>query len=159
LRLPISVSALVGWAVSVLAVAWAPMVIGGSEFLRSCLYLSFANVFGMVLCRLLESRERELFHQRRRTEAARLEARERQAAAEEADRQKTRLIAAVSHDLRQPMAAAVAHLDVARSRLQADDLERAREPAERAEAALTMLGTTLDHLLTAARYDSGTVEL
>ncbi|MFN8837901.1 MAG: ATP-binding protein [Burkholderiales bacterium] len=159
LRLPIAVSALVGWAVSVLAVAWAPMVIGGSEFLRSCLYLSFANVFGMVLCRLLESRERELFHQRRRTEAARLEARERQAAAEEADRQKTRLIAAVSHDLRQPMAAAVAHLDVARSRLQADDLERAREPAERAEAALTMLGTTLDHLLTAARYDSGTEAL
>jgi CheY-like chemotaxis protein/anti-sigma regulatory factor (Ser/Thr protein kinase) len=113
----------------------------------------------MVICHLVESRERQLFIQRRSAEIARLDARERQVAAEESAAQKTRLIAAISHDLRQPMAAAVAHLDIARSRLRADDLEGVREPAERAEAALTMLGTTLDHLLTAARYDSGTEAL
>lgn len=159
LRLPIAVSALVGWSVSVLAIAWAPMVIGGSEFLRSSLYLFFANVFGMLFCFLVESRERELFRQRRRAETARLDACERQAAAEEADRQKTRLIAAVSHDLRQPMSAALAYIEVLRSRINADDLAGSRASADRAHSSLTMLGATLDHLLTAARYDSGTEAL
>lgn len=159
LRLPLQAAAFVGVLCSILAVPWVPMVVGGSEVLRTIVFLVFANAFGMVICHLVESRERQLFVQRRNAEIARLHAGQRQAAAEEAVAQKTRLIAAISHDLRQPMAAAVAHLDVARSRLKADDLERAREPAERAEAALTMLGTTLDHLLTAARYDSGTEAL
>jgi signal transduction histidine kinase len=159
LRLPLPVSAAIGWTVGVAAVMWAPMVIGGSEVVRNAVYLSFANIFGMIICRLIESRERELFFQRRQSEAARVEARERQVAAEEANRQKTRLIAAVSHDLRQPMSAAVAHLDVLHLRLERGDLEGAGLQAAKAQAAVAVLGTTLDHLLTAARYDSGTEAL
>jgi signal transduction histidine kinase len=159
LRLPLKVSATVGWSVSAVAVFWAPAVTGGSEMLRNAVYLSFANVFGMIVSRLGENRERELFHQRREAEAARAFARERQAAAEAADAQKTRLIAAVSHDLRQPMAAANLYLEVTRARLQASGDGDALALAAKAQAAVSMLGTTLDHLLTAARYDSGTEAL
>jgi signal transduction histidine kinase/CheY-like chemotaxis protein len=132
------------------------MVIGGNEPLRNLVYLGFVNVAGMVICHSLENRERTLYTQRLELEAARSDARERAAAAEEANREKTRLIAAVSHDLRQPMTAAVAHLDVLRSRLERGDLDGARVQAGRAEGAVGILGATLDHLLTAARYDSGT---
>ena len=159
LRLPLKVSATIGWSVSAAAVFWAPAVTGGSEMLRNAVYLSFANVFGMVISRLGENRERELFYRRREAESARVMAREQQAAAEEANAQKTRLIAAVSHDLRQPMTAAISYLEVARARLRASDAHDALEPAEKAQAAVSMLGTTLDHLLTAARYDSGTEAL
>lgn len=159
LRLPLKVSATVGWSVSAVAVFWAPAVTGGSEMLRNAVYLSFANVFGMIVSRLGENRERELFHQRREAEAARAIARERQATAEEANAQKTRLIAAVSHDLRQPMTAAISYLEVTRARLHASDDHDALAPAEKAQAAVSMLGATLDHLLTAARYDSGTEAL
>jgi signal transduction histidine kinase len=159
LRLPVPVAAGIGWSLSLGALIWVPLVTGGSELLRTAIFLLFANIFGMVICRLIESRERELFHQRRQAEAARIEARERQGAAEEANRQKTRLIAAVSHDLRQPMTAAVAHLDVLQLRLERGDHKGACLQAAKAQAAVAVLGTTLDHLLTAARYDSGTEAL
>ncbi len=159
LRLPLKVSATIGWSVAAAAVIWAPAVTGGSEILRNAVYLSFANIFGMIVSRLGENRERELFYQRREAETARGVARERQAAAEEANAQKTRLIAAVSHDLRQPMTAAISYLEVTRARLHASDDHDALAPAEKAQAAVSMLGSTLDHLLTAARYDSGTEAL
>jgi signal transduction histidine kinase len=156
LRLSLVRSATIGWSASVVGAFWAPMVVGGSEILRTFIYLSFANVIGMLISRLRELRERELFLQRREAESARCEARERAAAAEEANQQKTRLIAAVSHDLRQPMTAAVAHLDLLQSRLDRDDRAGAITQAGRAATAVGVLGETLDHLLTAARYDSGT---
>jgi two-component system, sensor histidine kinase len=159
LRLPLSVSATIGWSVSAAAVFWAPAVTGGSEILRNAVYLSFANIFGMIVSRLGENRERDLFYQRREAETARAVALERQAAAEEANAQKTRLIAAVSHDLRQPMTAAISYLEVTRARLHAAGDHDALAPAEKAQAAVSMLGSTLDHLLTAARYDSGTEAL
>jgi signal transduction histidine kinase/CheY-like chemotaxis protein len=159
LRLPLPVAAGIGWVTSLGALIWVPMVTGGSELLRTGLFLLFANIFGMIICHLIESRERELFSQRRQAEAARAEARERQDVAEEATRQKTRLIAAVSHDLRQPMTAAVAHLDVLHMRLDRGDLKGAADQAAKAQAAVAVLGSTLDHLLTAARYDSGTEAL
>lgn len=159
LRLPLWVAAGIGWVLSIGALVWVPMVTGGSELLRTGLFLAFTNIFGMTICRLIELRERELFFQRRQAETARAEARERQLAAEEADRQKTRLIAAVSHDLRQPMTAAVAHLDVLQSRVVKGDFAGVQQQAEKAQAAVGILGSTLDHLLTAARYDSGTQPL
>jgi signal transduction histidine kinase/CheY-like chemotaxis protein len=159
LRLPIYVSGSIGVSTFVLVVIGAPIESGSNDAFRAGLYLLLANVFGALISIVNESRERALFHQRREAEAARQEARERQARAEEADRQKTRLIAAVSHDLRQPMMAAVAYLETVRQRLQRHDLAGADAQAERTVAAIEMLGATLDHLLTAARYDSGTEAL
>jgi signal transduction histidine kinase len=132
------------------------MVAGGNVEARAILYAVFANVAGMVVCRTLESRDRELFHQRRRAEAAQAELAERARAAEEAHMEKTRLLAAVSHDLRQPMTAALTYVDLLKGRLEKADLEKARQDAERLGDSIGILNTTLDHLLTAARYDSGT---
>jgi signal transduction histidine kinase/CheY-like chemotaxis protein len=159
LRLPLGVASLIGWLVAAAAMVWAPTVAGGSEVVRHAVYMCFANLFGMVFCRLVEMRERELYRQRRRSESAEATARLRQAASEESNTQKTRLIAAVSHDLRQPMTAALAHLEVVHSRLTQADLSGAQSAVERAQSAVSLLGTTLDHLLTAARYDSGTEAL
>jgi signal transduction histidine kinase/CheY-like chemotaxis protein len=159
LRLPFRLSAIIGVLMSVGAVLCAPSMIVEGDLVRYAVYLAFANVFGLVICHLIESRERELFFQRRRAESAQSEARERQLAAEESDREKTRLIAAVSHDLRQPMMAAVAHLDVLKARIDRRDTDGVLEQARKAQSAVSILGTTLDHLLTAARYDSGTEPL
>lgn len=156
LRLPLPLAALIGWSVAVAAVLLMPQEAPRSELVRSAIYLAFSNIFGMVFSCLVERRERQLYNHRRRAELAEYAALERQASAEAANDQKTRLIAAVSHDLRQPMTAALSYLNVTRNRLWEHDLEGARSSAERAEAAVNVLGSTLDHLLTAARYESGT---
>jgi signal transduction histidine kinase/CheY-like chemotaxis protein len=156
LRLPLSLAAAIGWTMSAAAVAWAPESISGSNTARHAVYLSFANAFGMIICHLIETRERGLFFERSQAESAKSEARERQVAAEEVGREKTRLIAAVSHDLRQPMMAAVAYVSNLRYRIDRGDIDGARDQASKVESAVGVLGTTLDHLLTAARYDSGT---
>lgn len=110
----------------------------------------------MAVCRSIESRERELFIQRRRAESAQAQLKERAQAAEEAHMEKTRLLAAVSHDLRQPMMATTAYLAVLKSRFQKRDYDQAEKQLARISDSIGMLGATLDHLLTAARYDSGT---
>lgn len=159
LRLPAKVSAAIGVGTGASAVLFAPVVAGGSGTMRTIVYAISANVLGVFVSRLIESRERELFLQRRGAEQAKLLASERQAAAEAANGQKTRLIAAVSHDLRQPMSAAITYLDIMQRRLARDDLAGSRGPAEKVQSSLAMLGSTLDHLLTAARYESGTEAL
>lgn len=157
LRLPVAVATGIGLIVSTANIVWgAPMVVGGNAQTRAILYLAFANVAGMLICRSLESRERELFAQRRRAEAAQAELKERARAAEEAHMEKTRLLAAVSHDLRQPMMAARAYLGALTSRLRRGDAVQAERQAGLLGESIDMLGATLDHLLTAARYDSGT---
>lgn len=70
--------------------------------------------------------------------------------------EKTRLLAAVSHDLRQPMMATTAYLSVLKSRFQRKDFDQAEKQLGLISDSIAMLGGTLDHLLTAARYDSGT---
>jgi len=65
------------------------------------------------------------------------------------------LIAAVGHDLRQPMTAAALHLGIVAQRLGTDDLTGARSQIDKAEQAMASLGGTLEHLLTSARYDGG----
>jgi len=156
LRLPVAVAAGIGISVSAANILWgAPMVVGGNAGARAVLYLVFANVAGMLICRSLESRERELFAQRRRAEAAQTALKERARAAEEAHMEKTRLLAAVSHDLRQPMMAARAYLGTLTSRLRRGDTVQAERQAGLLGESIDMLGATLDHLLTAARYDSG----
>ena len=155
LRLPLAASAAIGWSASIAALLFAPSLGDAHEAARSAVYFAFTNLAGMVACRALESRERGLFSQRIQLEEARSAARERAAAAEEANREKTRLIAAISHDLRQPMTAAMAYMDVLHTKLDATDVVGAKAQVGRVEAAINVLGATLDHLVQAARYDSG----
>lgn len=158
LRLPLRVSAFIGWTVMGMVLSLTPNVLAADP-VRLSIYLGFTNIFGMVLCHLIESRELDLFLQRRATEAARAEAQLRQREAEEAVRQKTRLVASVSHDLRQPMNAASIYVDLVRHRLGEADMAGALSHAHKAREALTSLGATLDHLLSVARYESGKVSI
>jgi signal transduction histidine kinase/ActR/RegA family two-component response regulator len=153
LRLPLYFAAGIGWSASVLAVLFAPSALGGDS-VRHAVYLAFTNVFGMILCHLIESRERELFFQRGRAVAGWAEASRLQQEAEAAVESKGRLIAAVSHDLRQPMTAASLYLDLLSNRLRQEDLSGARGQVTKAQAAVSMLGGTLDHILASARFDS-----
>lgn len=156
LRLPLKVIASICWGFSLLTVLLAPGGFSGDGQIRLFLYVLTMNVLGMVLCHSIETRERELFVHRRRAEAAQAELKERAVAAEEAHMEKTRLLAAVNHDLRQPMMATTAYLAVLGNKLKQRDLEQAGKQLAHLQGAVGLLETSLDHLLTAARYDSGT---
>jgi len=53
------------------------------------------------------------------------------------------------------MTAAMAYMDVLHTKLDAGDIAGAKAQVHRVESAVNVLGSTLDHLVTAARYDSG----
>lgn len=156
LRLPVAFVTGVSVVFSIVIVLAAPDEFSGAGQVRAFLYLLAMNLLGMLLCRSIESRERELFVQRRRAESAQSELKERARIAEEAHMEKTRLLAAVSHDLRQPMMATTAYLSVLKGRFQRKDFDQAEKQLGLISDSIGMLGATLDHLLTAARYDSGT---
>ena len=158
LRLPLPVASVIGWGAAFTAVLLSPSALGG-DTIRHATYLIFSNVCGMFICYLMETRERELFRQRRSTEAAWIEARRLQAQAENLVEEKGRLIAAISHDLRQPLASTRIYLDVLGRRLKDGNLAEAQAQSDRVLSSVVQLGGTLDHLLTAARYDSGAVHV
>jgi two-component system, sensor histidine kinase len=79
----------------------------------------------------------------------------REAGLRESVSHQARMVAAVTHDLRQPLAAASAHVGVLRARLEAGQLRAAQEQSERVGEALEGLGLALEHLLLAARCDAG----
>jgi signal transduction histidine kinase/CheY-like chemotaxis protein len=88
---------------------------------------------------------------RRKFEAALLRAKEQ---AEEATRSKTRFVAAASHDLRQPLNAAILYLES----IAADALgERDAESLRGAQTALATLNSLLATLLDISRLDSGAI--
>jgi signal transduction histidine kinase/CheY-like chemotaxis protein len=88
---------------------------------------------------------------RRKFEAALLRAKEQ---AEEATRSKTRFVAAASHDLRQPLNAAVLYLES----IDADRLaERDAESLRGVQIALETLNSLLATLLDISRLDSGAI--
>jgi signal transduction histidine kinase len=154
LRLPILVSAAIGVLVGAAAVYWAPVVAGENDTVRTTIYMCFANVLGLMTSVLTESRERELFLRRREAEEARREARFRLAVAEEAVAEKGRMIAAVSHDLRQPLCAASAFLGALMKRLADRDLDAAKNSGGRALDSVLALGKTLDQLEIAAKLEA-----
>jgi|GEM_PF-1755213 len=156
LRLPLRWCSGISWFFSIVIVWASPAAFTGSGQIRTLLYLVSSNVLGMVLCRSIEARERDLFRERRRAERAQLAYKEWAQEAEEAHMDKTRLIAAVSHDLRQPMMAARTYVGALMRRLERGDLEQAVRQSALLDKSIASLGDMLDHLLTAARYDSGT---
>lgn len=82
--------------------------------------------------------------------------REQRDAAEQANRDKTRFLAAASHDLRQPMHALNLLLEALKQESRSD--ERARL-LERIEASSQAMSALLDALLDISRLDAGTVRL
>ncbi len=148
----------------ILALLFAAVVLSFSFFtapfplvFRQALYYSVALGASHVMSRLAEKRERILFLQRgqlikarQSAEVAKQTAEEALAKVEEARREKERLIAAINHDLRQPMTAAVMHLDLLSRNLERSDLPAATDQTRKARTAIDLLGGSLDHVLNVA---------
>jgi signal transduction histidine kinase/CheY-like chemotaxis protein len=117
---------------------------------RQAMYYFVALVSGHVMSTLTEKRERMLFLQRRLLVSAKQSAEDALAKVEEARRDKERLIAAINHDLRQPMTAAVMHLDVLQRNVERSDFVGVADQSRKARAAIDLLGGSLDHVLNAA---------
>lgn len=155
LRLPTTFALLIGCGFSMLAVWAAGPEYTGAGKLRLLMYLCAVNILGAILSNSIERRERKLFDQRCLLEEARRDSDERARIVERAYSEKLRMIAAVNHDLRQPMIAATAHLGLLRRRIEVADYPDALQQVQRIDDSIGFLGETLDHLLTAARYESG----
>jgi two-component system, sensor histidine kinase len=153
-RLPIRVAVLVGTVASLFSMFGCRLTNMEEPGARTLIYLIMGNALGVLLARSIEKRERQLFLQRRIAEAAQTELLRRTNRAETASAEKSRLMAAVGHDLRQPMLSAALHAGVLSQKLEAGDLEAVGKQAERVEQSVKVLGDTLEHLLTAAQYDA-----
>ena len=154
LRLPVPLLSLIAGTVSVVAISWMFLEAPREAFVRSAIYIVAANLFGMSFARSIERRERALFLARRRAEDAESQAREAQNRAEEAHAHQNCLIAAVAHDLRQPMAASIHSLEAVRTRVSGFGATSAGEALDRTRSALDLLNTMLEEMLAAARHDS-----
>ncbi len=120
---------------------------------KTVVYFFLVNVLGYIMARAIERREQELLRQRRLTASATAELQARTAAAEPAIEDKNRLLAAIGHDLRQPLRAAALHSGFLRDRLAAGDLVGGTQQAEDVARGLEMLSLTVDQLLYATRED------
>lgn len=155
-RLPLHVAIFVGLLGSGFSMFGSRLTNMQAAGVKTFIYLLVANAIGILLARSIEIRERKLFLQKLVAESAQIELAHRTSDAESASAEKTRLLAAVAHDLRQPMLSAVLHSEVLRQRLDAGDASAVRRQALRVEESVKVLGATLEHLLIAARYDAGT---
>ena len=155
-RLPIEVAILVGTVGGLFAMFGSRLTNMHEPGIKTFIYLVVANALGFLLAKSIEARERQLFLQRWTAESVKLELEQRTRDAEDASAEKTRLLAAVAHDLRQPMLSAVLHAEVLSHRLAAGDMLSVKRQASKVEESVKVLGDTLEHLLTAARYDAGT---
>ena len=156
IRLPLKVTIFLGVAGGSCALFGSRLTNMHDPTIRTLIYLIVANVLGITNARSVEVRERQLYLQRRTLEQAQSDLRDRNRVAEQSSAEKTRLIAAVGHDLRQPMMAAILHLSVLMGRLDAGDTLGVQRQARRVLESVNLLGGTLEHLLLAARYDAGT---
>jgi signal transduction histidine kinase len=155
-RLPIRVALLVGSIGGVVSMFGSRLTNMHEPAIRTMIYLVVANGLGVLLARSIEIRERHLFQQARLLQTAHAQLAERTAAAEKASAEKTQLMAAVSHDLRQPMLSATIHAEVLLQRLHAGEARGAKLQADQVLRSVKALGDTLEHLLMAARFHGGT---
>ena len=155
-RLPLKITIWLGLTGGGFALLGSRVTNMPDPMIRTFIYLLIANALGITLARSIEIRERELFQQKRILENTQTELRHRSVLAEQASAEKTRLIAAVGHDLRQPMMAAILHLSVLLRRLDAHDMSGVKRQAEKVQESVELLSNMLEHLLLAARYESGT---
>jgi signal transduction histidine kinase/CheY-like chemotaxis protein len=150
LRLPAKLAAIIALLFVVVVLSFSFYAAPFSVVFRQAMYYFVALVSGHVMSTLTERRERTLFLQRRLLISAKKSAEEALEKVEEARREKERLIAAINHDLRQPMTAAVMHLDVLQRNVERRDFVGVADQSRKARAAIDLLGGSLDHVLNAA---------
>lgn len=150
LRLPAKLAAIIALLFVVVVLSFSFYAAPFPVVFRQAMYYFVALVSGHVMSTLTERRERTLFLQRRLLISAKKSAEEALEKVEEARREKERLIAAINHDLRQPMTAAVMHLDVLQRNVERRDFVGVADQSRKARAAIDLLGGSLDHVLNAA---------
>ena len=150
LRLPAKLAAIIALGFVVVVLSFSFYAAPFPVVFRQAMYYFVALVSGHVMSTLTEKRERTLFLQRRLLISAKKSAEEALVKVEEARREKERLIAAINHDLRQPMTAAVMHLDVLQRNVDRRDFVGVADQSRKARAAIDLLGGSLDHVLNAA---------
>jgi len=150
LRLPAKSAAIIALSFVIVILGFSFYVAPFPVVFRQAMYYFVALVSGHVMSTLTERRERSLFLQRKLMLSAKKSAEEALAKVEEARREKERLIAAINHDLRQPMTAAVMHLDVLQRNVERSDFVGVADQSRKARAAIDLLGGSLDHVLNAA---------
>ncbi|MEQ1812351.1 MAG: ATP-binding protein [Terricaulis sp.] len=146
-----------------LLVVWTAFTVGGyppsawpgfdearGVLLLVQLYVAAVAITVIPLAVFLEERERSALKLAglAREEGARVEA-------ERAHEFKSRLIAMASHDLRQPLQAAHAYVDILSNRLLDQQL---KSVCENASYALDSIGSILDALLDVSRLDAGVLK-
>ena len=119
---------------------------GDDHVLALAIYLGVANLIGWIMSVEIERRERALFWSSRQlAEATRaLEDMARNAA--DADAAKTRVLAAVSHDLRQPLASLSLYARLLRERNDALEPAGLAGTVDRLDACVSALSGNLDRL-------------
>lgn len=119
----------------------------GDDYVRALLvYLLMANLIGWIMSVEIERRERALFWSSRQLSETTRALEEMARNASEANAARTRVLAAVSHDLRQPLASLSLYASLLRAR--GDVLEPAGlvRTVDRLEACATALSGNLDRL-------------
>lgn len=122
--------------------------------IRTAINLAMVNALGYALARSVEQREDKLLIEQQRAEHHGAELRARTIAAEQAIADKNRFMAAIGHDLRQPLMAAHLHGELLKLRLDNDDLAGSQREVRELADGLAQLKFTIDQLLMAARDES-----
>lgn len=144
-RLPVSIVAAACIPASFLTVASVKLQ-GDDHALALAVYLIVANFIGWILAVEIERRERALFWSARQLAAARAGAEAMAREVAEADAAKTRVLAAVSHDLRQPLASLTLYAQHLREQEEGARGDAVRQTVDRLEACIGAISSDLDRL-------------
>ena len=119
---------------------------GDDHVLALGIYLGVANLIGWIMSVEIERRERALFWSSRQLAEAKRALEEMARNAAEASAARTRVLAAVSHDLRQPLASLSLYAGLLRTRNDALEPAGLAGTVERLDACVSALSGNLDRL-------------
>jgi len=144
-RLPVKIVAVACATGSAAILASASLY--GDEYVRALfVYLLMANLIGWIMSVEIERRERALFWSSRQLAEATRSLEEMARNAADADAAKTRVLAAVSHDLRQPLASLALYAQLLRTRNEVLEPAGLAGTVERLDACVSALSGNLDRL-------------
>ncbi len=144
-RLPTPIVALACLPASALTLVGSSLQ-GDDHVLALAIYLGVANLIGWIMSVEIERRERALFWSSRQLAAATRALEEMARNAADADSAKTRVLAAVSHDLRQPLASLALYAQLLRSRNDVLGPAGLSGTVDRLDACVSALSANLDRL-------------
>jgi signal transduction histidine kinase/CheY-like chemotaxis protein len=144
-RLPTPIVALACLPASALTLVGSSLQ-GDDHVLALAIYLGVANLIGWIMSVEIERRERALFWSSRQLAAATRALEEMARNAADADSAKTRVLAAVSHDLRQPLASLALYAQLLRARNDVLGPAGLSGTVDRLDACVSALSGNLDRL-------------